>query len=193
MTRLTQSQLAGFRTGTQTSDDAPVRAPHRPTEPAHDRRDEAPHADQPGLPLPRERRAPDIEVGSVPSAPGRNEPRHKIGLTLPIDLGERIRALTQQGYALADLVMVAYQHHRDDLIAERQERAPRQLERRRIGRSPFTISVSAAERDALDALARHLDTTRSHTVSNLLERHLSTAEPSNTASEPSPSTPRSVQ
>ncbi len=193
MARLTQSQLAGFRTGKQTPAGAPARAPRRPKKPLRDQRDEEPCAEPPVLPLRRERRNPESELGPVPPAPGRSEPRHKIGLTLPLDLGERLRALTQQGYALADLVMVAYQHRRGELIAERQERAPRHLERRTVGRSSFTITLSAAERDALDALAHSLDTTRSHTVANLLERQLFTTEPSNAASELVPPTPRSIE
>jgi hypothetical protein len=76
-----------------------------------------------------------------------------------LELAERIRALTRQGYALADLVMLAYQHHRDELVSRREARTTRHLHRRRIGRSPFTVTLSTAERDALDALARHLDTT----------------------------------
>jgi hypothetical protein len=183
MARLTESQLAGFRTGTQPPADSPTTAPRRPKEHQRDQRDELPRADQPVLPLPRQRRTVDSVLGPVPCAPRRGELRHKIGLTLPLDLGERLRALTQQGYALADLVMVAYEYYRDGLLAERQERSPRQLKRRTVGRSSFTITLSAAERDALDRLAHHLDTTRSHTVGHLLERHLSTTEP-----PPSPTT-----
>jgi chromosome partitioning protein len=193
MARLTESQLAGFRTGTQTPAGAPARTPRRPKEPPRDQRDEEPRAAQPVLPLPPEPRNPNSELGPVPSAPGRTEPHRKVGLTLPLDLGQRLRAFTQRGYALTDLVMVAYQHHRDELVAERRERGPRRLERRTAGRSSFTITLSAAERDALDALAHHLDTTRSHTVASLLERHLTAREPSNAAPEPAPATPRSTE
>jgi len=95
-----------------------------------------------------------------------------VGLTLPLDLAQRVRDLTQQGYALADLVMVAYQHHRDRLLDEHQVASPRQLVRRDKGRSPLTVALSSAERAALDTLAQRLGWTRSHTVAELLRHQL---------------------
>ena len=108
----------------------------------------------------------------MPAPPARHDARHKVGLTLPLDLAQRVRELTHQGYALADLVMVAYQNHRDQLLDEHQAATPRQLVRRDKGRSPLTVALSSAERDALDTLARHLGATRSHTVARLLDHQL---------------------
>ena len=99
------------------------------------------------------------------------KPGEKVGLTLPVEVATEVRAIIHQGYAPADLVMVAYEHHRADLLSEYQQRTTRQLKRRRIGRSPLTVILSAAERHALDALARILDANRSNTVTALLEHY----------------------
>jgi hypothetical protein len=111
-------------------------------------------------------------LGPVPAAPTRTETRNKVGLTLPLELAKQIRARTREGYALADLVMVAYQDHRDRLLDEHQTAGPRRLVRHSQGRSPITISLSHAERAAIDTLAEHLGWARSHTVAALLDRHL---------------------
>lgn len=170
MARLTESQLAGFRTG----GDAPVesRPRGRPNEPALEPLTQEPGADQPSLALGSTVSTPSA-LGPVPSAPARSDARQKVGLTLPVELAEAVRGVTSQGYALADLVMVAYQQHRGELVSERQEATARKLQRRTVGRSSFTITLSTTEREALDALAHLLDTTRSYTVAALLERHLS--------------------
>jgi hypothetical protein len=173
MARLTESQLAGFRTGTSSQDAETPRPRRRPTDPP---RDPEPRTDQPALALDGATPSTISILGPVPPPPTRGEARHKVGLTLPLELAEQVRTLTQQGYAFADLVMFAYEHHRDELVREHEVVAARQLQRRTIGRSSFTITLSAAERDALDALGRNLDTTRSHTVAALLGRHLSTQQ-----------------
>jgi hypothetical protein len=195
MARLTESELAGFRTGTNppSDDDAP-RPRRRSKNPPREPTAQQPRADQPALALHTDRQNIASPLGPVPPAPARGEARHKVGLTLPLKLAEEVRALTQQGFAPADLVMVAYEHHRDELVEARQARTVRQLQRRTVGRSAFTVTLSPAERDALDALARHLDTTRSQTVAALLQRHLIATEASKdpaTAAAPPP-TPRSV-
>jgi hypothetical protein len=193
MARLTESQLAGFRIRTKTPaddhDPPRRRSDNQPREP----KTQQPRADQPALELHADTSNIASPLGLVPPAPARGEARHKVGLTLPVELAQQVRVHTQQGYAPADLVMVAYQHHRDALVEERQGRALRQLKRRTVGRSSFTVTLSAAERDALDALAQQLDTTRSHAVASLLERHLTAMEPSNAASETESSTPRSIE
>jgi len=176
MARLSQSQLAGFRIGTSPSTE-PEPRPNAP------RRDAAtPRAvpaarkrTEPSPPAPASRtdgsRAHSL-LGPVPATPSRTEPRHKVGLTLPLELAERVRALIREGYALADLVMVAYQDQRDRLIDEHEVTTPRRLVRNPHGRSPLTVALSDAERAALAALAEHLGWTRSHTVAALLERQL---------------------
>ena len=192
MARLTESQLAGFRVASKTPADDTARPQRHSKSPPREPGTQQPRADQPTLALHTDRPNIASPLGPVPPAPARGEARHKIGLTLPVELAEEVRALTQQGYAPADLVMVAYQHHRDELLGERKTRT-RQLQRRTIGRSAFTVTLSPAERDALDALALHLDTTRSQTVAALLERHLVATEASRdsaTAAAP-PLTPRS--
>jgi hypothetical protein len=195
MARLTESQLAGFRVGTNTSPAQDARARRRAKEQPREPPTQEPRADQPALALQADRPNISSPLGPVPPAPARDEPRRKVGLTLPVGLAEEVRALTRQGYAPADLVMVAYQDHRDELLAERRTRATRRLQPRRIGRSSFTVTLSAAERDALDALARHLDTTRSQTVKALLERHLLANEAADTptATAAPTSIPRSVR
>jgi hypothetical protein len=193
MARLSESQLAGFRTGTNTSADDDARRRRRSNNPPREPRAQQPRADQPALALHSDKPNIASPLGPVPPARTRSEARHKVGLTLPVELAEEVRALTQQGYAPADLVMVAYQRHRDELLGEVQTRT-RKLQRRTIGRSAFTVTLSPAERDALDTLARHLDTTRSQTVAALLERHLNATEASQepaTAAAPPP-TPRSA-
>ena len=193
MARLTESQLAGFRVGTNTPADDHAPPQRRSKSPPREPGTQEPRADQPAFVLHTDRPNIASRLGPVPPAPARGEFRHKVGLTLPVELAEEVRALTQQGYAPADLVMVAYQHHRDELLGEHQTRT-RQLQRRTIGRSAFTVTLSPAERDALDALARHLDTTRSQTVAALLARHLiatKTAQDPATAAVPPP-TPRSL-
>ena len=50
----------------------------------------------------------------------------------------------------------------------------------------LTVTLSAAERDTLDALAHCLDTSRSDTVAHLLERHLVASHPADAASKPRP-------
>ena len=172
MARLSESQLAGFRIGTDPAQpDAtnslerrrtarPPGTPHRRSDPP-----------EPSAPSPTEATTPS-PLGPVPAAPTRHDARDKVGLTLPLDLAQRVRELTQQGYALADLVMVAYQNHRDQLLDEHHEPRPRQLVRRDQGRSPLTVALSLAERAALDTLARHLGATRSHTVARLLDHQL---------------------
>jgi hypothetical protein len=186
MARLTESQLAGFRTGTTTNPDRPTRrAPEREKAP------QGPGTEQPSLALAAGAHATtSASLGPVPPAPARSDPRHKIGLTLPADLAADVRSFLQRGYALADLVMVAYRNHRDDLVNEHTTRTTRQLEPRKIGRASFTITVSTEERDALDALARHLDTTRSQTVAAIIQRHLTRTDVPSTHTEPS-RTPRS--
>jgi len=116
-------------------------------------------------------------LGPVPAAPTRTETRHKVGITLPVELAERVRVLTRQGYALAELVMVAYQDHRDALVEEHQGVVARRLVCHPRGRSPLTVALSQAERAALDALGGHLGWTRSHTVAVLLDRQLATVTP----------------
>ena len=113
----------------------------------------------------------------MPAAPTRTETRHKVGLTLPLELAEQVRTLTKQGYALADIVMVAYQDHRDQLLGDQEVAVPRRLARRPQGRSPLTVALSNAERVALDTLAERLAWTRSHTVAALLDRQLRAAPP----------------
>jgi hypothetical protein len=194
MARLTESQLAGFRTGTSAKPDhAAASSPDR-REPPREALTPRPAADQQSLALDGDATSTDSSMGPVPPAPARRDARQKIGLTLPIDLAEAVRSLTRQGYALSDLVMVAYQHHRDELVSERQATTARKLQRRAAGRSPFTITLSRAERHALDALAHHLDTTRSQTVTGLLERHLNRtgqADVPSVAGALSPVSPRS--
>lgn len=177
MARLSQSQLSGFRIGTSpsTQPELPIDAPSRSDEVV-------------SVPAPvgRKRTArsrlattgasdtPPAQslLGPVPAAPTRAEPRHKVGLTLPLELAERVRALTAQGYALADIVMVAYQDQRDQLLDEHEAVTPRRLVRHPQGRSPLTIALAHAERAALDAFAERLGWTRSQTVAALLERQL---------------------
>jgi hypothetical protein len=183
MARLTESQLAGFRTGTGTPAAAKSPRPRRgPKAPPDDVPAQHVRTDQPALALTAGTPTTPSSLGPVPPAPTRSEPRQKVGLTLPLKLAEQARATTRQGYALADLVMVAYQHHRDALVEDRQRRSTRQLERRAIGRSSFTVVLSVAERDALDALAQYLGTTRSHAIALLLERQLSSQQ-TDTATE----------
>jgi hypothetical protein len=168
MARLSESQLAGFRTGgTDQAGHVRSRQPKTPAERA------IPNTEQPTLTLQTGETTGPNSLGPVPAAPTRSEPRHKVGLTLPLELAEQVRELTRQGYALADLVMVAYEHHRDELLSEHQTLTTRRLQRRTRGRSGFTITLSADELDALDHLARHLDTTRSQTIAALLQRQLS--------------------
>ena len=171
MARLSQSQLAGFRLGTEpVSGDANQperRSTARPTDGTRRR----PDPPAPSAPPSTETTTPS-PLGPVPAAPTRHDARHKVGLTLPLHLAERVRQLTQQGYALADLVMVAYQNHRDQLLDEHHEPRPRQLVRRGQGRSPLTVALSNAERGALDTLADHLGATRSYTVARLIEHQL---------------------
>jgi hypothetical protein len=169
MARLSESQLAGFRTSTTNDRDRPRRQEREPGKPHREAR-----TDQPALALddgPRTNEA-RTTLGPVPAAPGRGDHRQKIGITLPAELAAQVRSFIQEGYALADLVMVAYRHHRDDLVREHATYTTRQLERRKVGRGSFTVTLSAHERDALDALAGHLDATRSHTVAALIDRYL---------------------
>jgi hypothetical protein len=175
MARLSQSQLSGFRIGTSPSaqPELPIDAPRRSDEAAPIIAPTAPKlADQspPAITAGSETPSAQGRLGPVPAAPTRAEPRHKVGLTLPLELAERVRALTGQGYALADIVMVAYQDQRDQLLNEQEVTTPRCLVRHQRGRSPLTIAFSSAERAALDALAEHLGWTRSHTVTALLNR-----------------------
>ena len=172
MARLSQSQLAGFRIGTDTPPaDEPSQPPRRravrPDTPRRPDRSE-PDARQPS-PTPPDSQSP---LGPVPPAPTRDDTSLKVGLTLPLDLAQRVRDLTQQGYALGDLVMVAYQHHRDQLLDEQQGPSHRQLVRCDRGRSALTVALSSAERTALDTLASRLGWTRSRTVAALLEHQL---------------------
>ena len=192
MARLSESQLAGFRVGTNTPADDHTRRQRHSKSPPREPGTQKPPGDQPSLALHTDTPNLASPLGPVPPAPARGEARHKVGLTLPVELAQEVRTLTQQGYAPADLVMVAYQQHRDELVSEAQTRT-RQLRRRTIGRSAFTITLSPAERDALDTLARDLGTTRSQTVAALLERLIATEtsrDPA-TAAAPPP-TPRSV-
>lgn len=181
MARLSQSQLAGFRIGND-----PPPAPTPPaTLPERGPRREQPRPDPPTEATPRP--LPGLDgpteatparaaswLGPVPAAPTRAEARHKVGITLPVELAEQVRVLTRQGYALADLVMVAYQDHRDALVEEHHRVAARRLVCHPRGRSPLTVALSDAERQALDALGGHLGWTRSHTVAVLLDRQLTT-------------------
>jgi len=173
MARLSQSQLAGFRVGTNAPEAPPRHESHLKASPRN-----TPKAPKPTTPpVPSGASRPDpaaalSPLGPLPSAPTRTEVRHKIGLTLPLELAEQVRALTRQGYALADLVMVAYQNQRDRLLEEHQTVRPRRLVRHPQGRSPLTIALSHAERTALDTLAGRLGSTRSQTVTVLLDRHL---------------------
>lgn len=177
MARLSQSQLTGFRVG----NDLPAEPEPRNDDPR--RRDG---------PAPRGGRVGDKRIdpsppvsecridharthgvlGPVPATPTRGEARHKIGLTLSLELAEQVRALTREGYALADLIMVAYQDQREQLFDEHHATNPRRLVRQPPGRSPLTVALSHAEREALDTLAEHLGWTRSHTVTALLDRQL---------------------
>jgi hypothetical protein len=172
MARLSESQLAGFRVGTNTPATEQPRPGRGSKEPEPEASTQEPRADQPALALHADSQKFPSALGPVPPAPARAEARHKVGLALPIELAEEVRALIQQGYRPADLVMVAYQQHRDDVVRDRATRTSRELRRRTVGRSSFTVALSAAERDALDVLARRLDTTRSQTVTALLQRHL---------------------
>jgi hypothetical protein len=179
--RLSESQLAGFRTGTTTKPEYSTRRAREGEKPLHQ-----PATAQPSLALAdASTTTTSSPLGPVPSAPARRDPRYKIGLTLPTELAAEVRRFIDQGYALADLVMVAYHNHRDDLVREDTTRT-RRLERRKIGRGSFTITVSARERDALDDLARRLDTTRSHTVAVLIQRQLHTVDtpPTSAAHQP---------
>jgi len=177
MARLSQSQLSGFRIGTSpsTQPELPIDAPRRSDKAASIAAPEP--RKRPARSLPATAagsdtpRAPNF-LGPVPAAPTRAEPRHKVGLTLPLELAEQLRALTKQGYALADLIMVAYQDQRDQLLDEHHAAIPRRLVRHPQGRSPITVALSDAERVALDTLAQHLGWTRSHTVTALLDRQL---------------------
>jgi len=179
MARLSQSQLSGFRIGTDPPEAPPRTEPH----PKTPRRD-APRAPTPSSSLSAPNRASESDpvashshLGPVPAAPNRTEARYKVGLTLPLELAERVRALCQQGYALADIVMVAYQDQRDQLLGEQEVTTPRRLVRHQRGRSPLTVALSNAERAALDALAHHLGWTRSHTVTALLDRQFRSDPP----------------
>jgi hypothetical protein len=178
MPRLTESQLAGFRVGTSTDSDRPRPQAREPAKPRREAR-----TDQPALELDDDTRTTDAgtTLGRVPAAPARSDPRHKIGITLPAELAANVRSIIKQGYALADLVMVAYREHRDDLVREHATRTTRQLVRRKVGRGSFTVTLSVQERDALDALARRLDATRSHTVAAVIERYLPRAATDTTA------------
>jgi hypothetical protein len=182
MARLSQSQLSRFRIGTSpsTQPELPIDAPSRsdevvsvPAPGARKRADRSGPATTGGSDTPPAQSL----LGPVPAAPARAEPRHKVGLTLPLELAERVRALTGQGYALADIVMVAYQEQRDQLLDEQHVAHPRRLVRHAQGRSPLTIALSNAERAALDTLAEHLGWTRSHTVTALLDRQLDADRP----------------
>ncbi len=182
MARLSQSQLSGFRIGISpaTQPELPIDAPGRSDEAApvvvptvRKRTDRSQPATTAGSDTPRAQNL----LGPVPAAPTRAEPRHKVGLTLPLELAEQVRALTGQGYALADMVMVAYQDQRDQLVDEQHAAVPRRLVRHQRGRSPITIALSSAERATLDALAEHLGWTRSHTVTALLARQLRAGPP----------------
>jgi hypothetical protein len=177
MARLSQSQLAGFRIGTDTQAAAEPTRPEprrKPPRDPHPSPVELPPAAQPAPSTPANTTNP---LGPIPNAPGRGEPRHKVGLTLPLDLAQRVRDLTNQGYGLADIVMVAYQNHRDRLLDGHRVTNPRQLVRRASGRSPLTVALSSDERAALDALAQHLGGTRSHTVAKLLAHQLEVPSP----------------
>jgi len=178
MARLSQSQLSGFRIGTDPPEAPPRTEPH----PKPPRRD-MPKAPTPSSPSASGRASePDPAgargvLGPVPAAPTRTEARLKVGITLPLELAEQVRALTKQGYALADLIMVAYQDQRDRLLDEHHAAVSRRLVRHLQGRSPLTVALSHAERAALDALAEHLGWTRSHTVTALLDRQLGADPP----------------
>jgi hypothetical protein len=177
MARLSQSQLTGFRVGNDPPTEPEPRDDKRrrrdpttpPMAPAAGKRIE------PLSPVSESRidNAPTHSVlGPVPATPTRGEARHKIGLTLPLELAEQVRAITRDGYALADLIMVAYQDQRDRLLDEHQATHPRRLVRHPHGRSPLTVALSHAERAALNGLAEHLGWTRSHTVTVLLDHQL---------------------
>jgi hypothetical protein len=173
MARLTESQLSGFRTGTTTTERSEP-LPHRPDESPRESLTQAPATDQPRLAL--DTPSTISILGPIPPPPTRGDARQKVGLTLPLELAEQVRGLTRQGYALADLVMVAYQRYRDELVSQHEAGASRRLQRRAVGRSSFTVTLSVAEREALDALARQIDRTRSHTVAALVERQLSSGQ-----------------
>jgi len=178
MARLSQTQLTGFRIGTN-----PPTKPEPPRTDTPRRRDPT---TPPAAPAARKRIEPPSPVsesridrapthgalGPVPPTRTRGEARRKIGLTLPLELAERVRAFTRQGYALADLIMVAYQDQRDRLLDEHHAANPRRLVRHPHGRSPLTVVLSDAERASLNGLAEHLGWTRSHTVTALLEHQL---------------------
>lgn len=175
MARLSQSQLSGFRIG----NDSPEASPR--TEPsAKMARRDAPKEATPSS-LPGLGHASEVDarssLGPVPAEPTRTEMRHKVGITLPLELAEKVRALTKQGYALADIVMVAYQDQRDQLLDEQHAAVPRRLVRHPRGRSPLTVALSHDERAALDTLVERLGWTRSHTVAALLDRQLRAKPP----------------
>ena len=180
MARLSQSQLAGFRVGTEPAPDEanrperrrPARPPDTP-----DRRPETAESTPAEPTSLRMSASSPSPLGPIPPAPTHDAPRHRVGLTLPLDLAQRVRDTTQQGYGLADLIMVAYQHHRDQLLEQHQATRPRQLLRRDRGRSAFTIAVSSPERAALDALATRLGSTRSHAIAALLESYVAAGQP----------------
>lgn len=178
MARLSQSQLSGFRIGTEPPE-APPRTEPRPKIPGRGAPKEATPSSLPGLGRASEPDAAGARgsLGPVPAAPSRTETRHKVGITLPLELAEKVRAFTKQGYALADLVMVAYQDQRDQLLDEHHAAVPRRLVRHPRGRSPLTVALSHDERAALDTLVEHLGWTRSHTVTALLDRQLRAAPP----------------
>ena len=171
MARLSQSQLAGFRLGTETESDEPTRpeARRKPPPQAPRGRVEVPPSVQPA---PSTSATTTNLLGPIPTAPGRGEARHKVGLTLPLELAQQVRDYTHQGYGLGDLVMVAYQNHRDQLLDDHQTARTRELVRRDRGRSPLTVALSSTERAALDTLAERLGWTRSHTVAKLFEHQL---------------------
>ena len=177
MARLTQSELTGFRIGTNPPTDPEPRTdtPRRRDPAAPPAGPVAPKRIEPSAPESESRigngRARSL-LGPVPATPTRGEARHKIGLTLPLELAEQVRAFIREGYALADLVMVAYQDQRDRLLNEHRATVARRLERHPHGRSPLTVALSQAERAALDVLAEHLGWTRSHTVTVLLDYQL---------------------
>jgi hypothetical protein len=177
MARLSQSQLTGFRIGNN-----PPTDPEPRTDALRRRDPAAPPAGQVApkridpSPTVSESRIDGARahglLGPVPATPTRGEARHKIGLTLPLELAEQVRALTREGFALADLIMVAYQDQRDRLLDDHHVTNPRRLARQPHGRSPLTVALSHAERAALNALTEHLGWTRSHTVAVLLDRQL---------------------
>ena len=173
MARLSQSELSGFRIGTSSEPEAPDDAPRcRDATAEHTVPGARKRTDRP-LPATAAEAAPArASLGPVPAAPTRAELRYKIGLTLPLELAEQVRLLTAQGYAIADLVVVAYQHQRDRLLDEHEARGPRRLLRHPQGRSPVTIALAHAERAAIDQLAQRLGCSRSQTAAALLERHL---------------------